>query len=379
MADLIPTDPQQVIQSNAASQQSSPPPVAADALGTTKQVNASTSPLIADIGMDETVAGQLKKLISEDSPVLQQARARSMREAASRGLQNSSIASQAGEEAVISTATPIAAQDASTVSQRRGQNLATVNQFGLNLQQTEQQKDLIQTQTDASSRLQKEQGTINERLQALAADQELTRLREQGTINERLQTLDQNFKAVQADKDRGAALTLEDKRFQTNQALLISEYAQRAGLSKQEADQEIARLNVAHENTLEQIAAQAKASADQSKADLAPKLQAQYLDAVNQRMQAASAEIQQIYTTQGLKADQQNAAVAKARAQLASDLEQLQAFYAQSPLWDTNWGSNAGTPSTPSQPNVGEVPAPYVSDPFYGKYNGFLGNLIGQM
>lgn len=350
MADLIPTDPQQVIQSNTASAQSSanPPPIAADALGTTKAATANTSPLIGDVGMDETVSGQLKKLISEDSPVMQQVRGRTKQEAAARGLQNSSIAAQAGEQAVISTATPIAAQDASTIANRRSQNLSTVNQFGLGLQQTEQQKQLIQTQTDASSRLQQEQGSINERLQNIAADQEITRLREQGSINERLQTLDQNFRGLQADLDRGAAITLEDKRFQNSQALVISEYAQRAGLSAQEANQEIARLNAGHLNTLDEIAAQAKASADLAKSDVGPKLQAQYLSAVNDRMMAASNEIQQIYTTQGLKADQQATAVAKARAQLQSDLTQLQAFYAQSPLWDDTWGHQQTTSSAPA-------------------------------
>lgn len=382
MADLIPTDPQQL---NPASP-SSPPQVAADALGSTKQATASTSPLVGDVGMDETVSGQLKKLISEDSPVLQQARARSQREAAARGLQNSSVAAQAGEEALYAAATPIASQDASTVNARRNQNLSTVNQFGINLQQTEQQKQLIQTQTDASSRLQAEQGNIsadlqekqgaiNERLQKLSADQEITRLREQGTINERLQTLDQNFKSLQADLDRGAALTLEDKRFQSNQALVISEYAQRAGLSKQEADQEIARLNAGHLNTLDEIAAQAKASAELSKADLGPKLQAQYLDAVNQRMAAASAEIQNIYTTQGLKPAQQEAAVAKARAQMQSDLTQLQAYYTQSPLWDTNWGN-----SQVAQPGTTDTGGGYGGYDFPPQdNNGFFGNLIQGM
>lgn len=359
MPDLIPADPQQLAQGSAASQQPSPPQVAADALGTARSAPATSAPLIADVGLDETVAGQLRNLISEDSPVLQQARARSQQFAAGRGLQNSSIAAQAGEQAVVSTATPIAAADAATVANRRSQNLSTVNQFGLNEQQHQQQRTLISDQTNASSRLQEEQGQITARLQAMAADQELTRLREQGTINERLTLLDQNFRGIQADLDRGAALDLEDRRFQNNQLLVISEYAQRAGLSAQEANQELDRLNQAHLNTLDQIRAQADAQGAASAADVGPRLQAQYLSAVNDRMMAASSEIQQIYTTQGLKPEQQTTAVNSANARLRSDLAQLQAYYRQSPLWDDSWGAStpsAGVPAT-SAP-VGQVQVP---------------------
>jgi hypothetical protein len=60
----------------------------------------------------ETVSGQLDKVLSNDSPVLQRARARSTETANSRGLVNSTMAAQAGEAAVIDAAMPIAAADA---------------------------------------------------------------------------------------------------------------------------------------------------------------------------------------------------------------------------------------------------------------------------
>jgi hypothetical protein len=357
MADPIPQDPQQLIQ-NAASQ-ANPPPVAADALGTTKTVDASSKPLISDIGMDETVAGQLKKLIEDDSPLLEQTRERSRQEAAGRGLQNSTMAVQAGEQAVIATAAPIAAQDAATVSGRRSQNLSTVNQFGAQVQQGEINERLQGIAAQQESARLEQQGQINQRLQTLASDAELVRLRESGTVQERLQTIQQNFQALQADKDRGAALTLEDKRFQNNQALVISEYAQRAGLSQQEASQEIDRLNQAHMNTLDEIAAQSKAAT----ADIGPKIQAQYLSAVNDRMQSASAEVQNIYTTQGLKPDQQTAAVNKANERLRSDLAQLQSYYSQSPLWDDQWGAGElGASPDPLQGPV-QIPAQQAQAP----------------
>lgn len=301
--------------------------------------------LISDLNPNETVSGQIKKLLEDDSPILQAAKSRAQQYSAGRGLQNSTMAAQAGETALIQTATPIASQDAQANAQRTSQNLQTVNQFGLNQQQsdlnTSSQKTLIQ-----------EQGSVNERLQTLGADQEIMRLREQGTINERLQTMDQNFRSIQSDLDRGAALTLEDKRFQTNQALVIAEYAQRAGLSSQEASQEITKLNQQHQNTLREINEQAKSSA----AEMGPKLQAQYLASVTDRMNAASQEISGIYTTQGLKADQQKTAVDNARARLTSDLAQLQTYYSQSPIWDSQWGQD-------NSADAGQQPAPQPQIP----------------
>ncbi len=62
----------------------------------------------------DTVAGQLDTLLAKDSPYLQRARTRGMQFARDRGLQNSSLAAQAGEAAAIDAALPVATQDANT-------------------------------------------------------------------------------------------------------------------------------------------------------------------------------------------------------------------------------------------------------------------------
>lgn len=60
-----------------------------------------------------TVEGRVGEMTSNpDSPMLKRARGLAVKKAARRGLQNSSIAAQAGTTAVIDAATPIASQDA---------------------------------------------------------------------------------------------------------------------------------------------------------------------------------------------------------------------------------------------------------------------------
>lgn len=78
----------------------------------------------------ETVAGQLRRVLSEDSPVLQQAKARAMQQANARGLSNSSIASTGALDSVISRALDIATPDAGTYTAAARDNQQYQNQAG---------------------------------------------------------------------------------------------------------------------------------------------------------------------------------------------------------------------------------------------------------
>jgi len=77
---------------------------------------------------DATVAGQLKNVIAENSPLMQQAKARAADQMNERGLLNSSMAVGAGQGAVISAALPIAQQDASTYAQAATNTTNATNQ-----------------------------------------------------------------------------------------------------------------------------------------------------------------------------------------------------------------------------------------------------------
>lgn len=67
-----------------------------------------------DVTPDQTVQGQVKKIIDDNSPLMQQAETRALQKANARGLMNSSIAVGAGQSALYDAATPIATADAAT-------------------------------------------------------------------------------------------------------------------------------------------------------------------------------------------------------------------------------------------------------------------------
>lgn len=90
---------------------------------------ASTAGLTTNtVQAPETVASQLKGLVDDNSPLLQQARATALANMNSRGLLNSSMAETGAQSAVLSQALPIAQQDASTYLTTAQANQAATNQ-----------------------------------------------------------------------------------------------------------------------------------------------------------------------------------------------------------------------------------------------------------
>lgn len=75
----------------------------------------------------DTVQGQAESIIAKDSPLMQQAATRGKQYAASRGLLNSSMGSQATQAAVMDRAIPIASQDASTYFNSKLANQGATN------------------------------------------------------------------------------------------------------------------------------------------------------------------------------------------------------------------------------------------------------------
>lgn len=73
------------------------------------------------------VAGRVNQLTSSANPLFTAAETRSKQQSASRGLLNSSIAAQAGQQAVIETAMPIANADASLYQQQQLANQQAAN------------------------------------------------------------------------------------------------------------------------------------------------------------------------------------------------------------------------------------------------------------
>lgn len=102
---------------------------------------------------EETVESRLNNLLTKDNPYLASARQSATRQAASRGLQNTSIAAGAGEEAAIKSALPIAQQDAGFYQQKHLAGHQGEIESALSSQVAQQQAGLYGVQGSISSQL----------------------------------------------------------------------------------------------------------------------------------------------------------------------------------------------------------------------------------
>ena len=120
-----------------------------------------------------TVAGQLNTLLSSDSSYIKQAEQKAREDSASKGLLNSSLASQAGRTAAITAALPIAQQDAKLYGD-----------YGLQQQQAENALAATKTEGIVSGGLESQKAAVAERQQAIqnAFNSRLTGVNEQSKI-----------------------------------------------------------------------------------------------------------------------------------------------------------------------------------------------------
>jgi len=91
--------------------------------------NTNVNPALQNVTADQTVQGQLSNILKTGNPIIDQARAAAMEAANARGLQNSTLAAQAGEEAAVQSALPIATSDAATYQKQALANQDIQNQF----------------------------------------------------------------------------------------------------------------------------------------------------------------------------------------------------------------------------------------------------------
>ena len=134
---------------------------------------------------------------------------------------------------------------------------------------------------------------------------------------------------------------LQAQTEQANINQILTQGVVNSNLSEQQTQEQIQTIKAQSSATIAQIDAQAAANASQD----GPALQAQYLTGITNIMTSTNAQIQAIYSTQGLSAAQQTAAVTKAQQEMQQQISNLSAYYASSPLWDTGQtGANPGTP-----------------------------------
>jgi hypothetical protein len=237
---------------------------------------ASTAGLTTNsVNTDQTVAGQLKGIIDDNSPLLQQARTQALANANSRGLLNSSMAETGAQSAVLSAALPIAQQDASANFSNAEHNMDASN--------TNAQFNAGQTQDITKTNL----GYTNNASQVNTANQQQTNLTNQQATNQAGQF---TAAAQNAASSQNAQQQTQTSQFNANQANQTSQFnAQQSNTAALQAMDETVKTYMDQQDNATKV--QLQAMDGNTKVQLA-NIQAQY-----QELMQSSQSASDIYKT----------------------------------------------------------------------------------
>lgn len=209
---------------------------------TPAQATASTiTATPTDVPANAKVSSQLNEIIAAGSPLMEQAEASARNQMNQRGLINSSIGVTAGQNAVISAATPIAQQDAATYATAAQQTAAAQNAAS-------QQNASMATQTSVSNA-----GQTNAALSQAATASNTEAVTAQTIAGQKSIADAQN--AVQtAIAQLQANTSLTQEQMQTASQQIIAQIQANTTLSAQDK-QDLTNMTIAQMNNAEALQA----------------------------------------------------------------------------------------------------------------------------
>lgn len=110
-----------------------------------------------DGGTGTSVASRVSGLLTPDNPLMQQARTGALQQSNSRGMLNTSMATQAGEAAVVNAAVPIATADATNAQQTKLNSATIQSQKDLQAVDLKAQNDRLAQTLGSNEKLQEAQ------------------------------------------------------------------------------------------------------------------------------------------------------------------------------------------------------------------------------
>lgn len=312
------------------------------------------------VSADETVSGQMDKILASNSPLLQRAKTRAAQAANSRGLLNSSMGVQAGEEAVLTTAMPMAQQDAATYNKQGLTNQTAANQFGLSNQNFQQQTGkgayadttnpggLLGANLANQLKLQTAQNTFASGEKALDRSQQTAMQTGQNTfasgeaaLGRAQQTALQNDQQTFATDEKALDRTQQTSTLaqqHTNAvatAKTLDEY-QTANLTLQNQLQtELTKLG--QTNSLELTKLNADLGVGKLDAQVYANTRGAYLQSVSELVRQSQITVGELQVKEGISAEDKAKMMADQATLLTSHLTAQKTLYSSSATWSKDW------------------------------------------
>ena len=333
------------------------------------------------VSADETVSGQMDKILASNSPLLQRAKTRAAQAANSRGLLNSSMGVQAGEEAVLTTAMPMAQQDAATYNKQGLTNQTAANQFGLSNQNFQQQTGkgaytdttnpggLLGANLSNQLKLQTAQNTFATGEKALDRAQQTSMQTGQNTFasgeaalgraqQTSLQDDQQTFATDEKALDRTQQTTTISQQHTNavSTAKTLDEY-QTANLTLQNQLQ-TSLTKLGQTNSLELTKLNADLDVGKLDAQVYANTRGAYLQSVSELVRQTQITVGELQMKEGISAEDKSAMMADQATLLTSHLTAQKTLYQNSATWSKDW---AKLPSSGVQDNTTRINNLYQS------------------
>jgi len=334
------------------------------------------------VSADETVSGQMDKILASNSPLLQRAKTRAAQAANSRGLLNSSMGVQAGEEAVLTTAMPMAQQDAATYNKQGLTNQTAANQFGLSNQNFQQQTGkgayadttnpggLLGANLANQLKLQTAQNTFATGEKALDRSQQTSMQTGQNTFasgesalgraqQTSMQTGQNTFASGEAALGRAQQTSLQDDQQtfatdekaldRTQQTTTLSQQhtnavAQAKNLSEYETANitlqgslQTALSKLGQTNSLELTKLNADLGVGKLDAQVYANTRGAYLQSVSELVRQSQITVGELQVKEGISAEDKAKMMADQATLLTSHLTAQKTLYSSSATWSKDW------------------------------------------
>lgn len=333
------------------------------------------------VSPDETVSGQMDKILASNSPLLQRAKTRAAQAANSRGLLNSSMGVQAGEEAVLTTAMPMAQQDAATYNKQGLTNQAAANQFGLSNQNFQQQTGkgayadttnpggLLGANLSNQLKLQTAQNTFATGEKALDRAQQTSMQTGQNTFASGEAALGRAQQTALQD-DQQTFATDEKALDRTQQTTTISQQHTNAVSTAKTLDEyQTANLTLQNQlqtsltklgqtNSLELTKLNADLDVGKLDAQVYANTRGAYLQSVSELVRQTQITVGELQMKEGISAEDKAAMMADQATLLTSHLTAQKTLYQNSATWSKDW---AKLPSAGVQDNTTRINNLYQS------------------
>ena len=333
------------------------------------------------VSADETVSGQMDKILASNSPLLQRAKTRAAQAANSRGLLNSSMGVQAGEEAVLTTAMPMAQQDAATYNKQGLTNQAAANQFGLSNQNFQQQTGkgaytdttnpggLLGANLSNQLKLQTAQNTFATGEKALDRAQQTSMQTGQNTFASGEAALGRAQQTALQD-DQQTFATDEKALDRTQQTTTISQQHTNAVSTAKTLDEyQTANLTLQNQlqtsltklgqtNSLELTKLNADLDVGKLDAQVYANTRGAYLQSVSELVRQTQITVGELQMKEGISAEDKAAMMADQATLLTSHLTAQKTLYENSATWSKDW---AKLPSAGVQDNTTRINNLYQS------------------